>query len=34
MCGLLVIKHVEQFCDTCVITKQRSAFLAKAQYRT
>jgi len=26
------IKHVEQFRDTCVITKQRSAFPAEAQY--
>ena len=23
--GLPVIKHVGQFCDTCVITKQRSS---------
>ena len=29
--GLPVIKHVGQFCDTCVITKQRRApFLAEA----
>ena len=32
--GLPVIKHVGQFCDTCVINKQRRApFPARAQYR-
>ena len=32
--GLPVIKHVGQFCDTCVINKQRRApFPAGAQYR-
>jgi hypothetical protein len=32
--GLPAIKHIRQFCDTCVIAKQRRApFPAEAQYR-
>jgi hypothetical protein len=34
VCGMSVIKHAEQVCDTCITTKQRRRpFPQRAKYR-